>query len=379
MKKRLLYEDVKNFIEIESQSGCKLVSTEYTGSKINLQIACSCNDDYFTSFNRFKDANQRMCKKCRKKINSQNLRKTNEQFVSQVYSLVKDEYKIISEYINYHTHVQMKHTDCEFEYPVTPANFISGGYRCPNCFGSKQSNTEEFKLKVLNQYGNEYEVIGEYINNRTKIKMKHNVCNYEYSASPNDILAGNKCWKCSGLERKTIDTVKKDVFNMVGDEYIVDGEYISNKTKIFFTHKTCGVTFPMNTNNFLNGQRCPICAESKGEQAVRRYFEVNNIDYIPQKEYLGLVGLNNGNLSYDFHLREYNLLIEFQGIQHEEYRRGWHKDNNAFKQQQEHDKRKKEYANKNNINLLEIWYYDIDNIEQILDKELNNYKKCTIL
>ena len=42
-----------------------------------------------------------------------------------------------------------------------------------------------------------------------------------------------------------------------------------------------------------------------------------------------------------------------------------------FERQLEHDRRKKEYAKQNNINLLEIWYYDIDNIEEILINELN--------
>ena len=74
-------------------------------------------------------------------------------------------------------------------------------------------------------------------------------------------------------------------------------------------------------------------------------------------------------LSYDFYLQQYNLLIEFQGKQHEqpiEYFGG----EKTFKKQQEHDKRKREYAKQNNINLLEIWYYDFDNITEILNKEL---------
>jgi len=41
-----------------------------------------------------------------------------------------------------------------------------------------------------------------------------------------------------------------------------------------------------------------------------------------------------------------------------------------FKKQLEHDRRKREYAKKHNINLLEIWYWDFDNIEKILDREL---------
>ena len=33
-------------------------------------------------------------------------------------------------------------------------------------------------------------------------------------------------------------------------------------------------------------------------------------------------------------------------------------------------KRKRKYANSHNIELLEIWYCDFDNIEKILEKEL---------
>ena len=39
--------------------------------------------------------------------------------------------------------------------------------------------------------------------------------------------------------------------------------------------------------------------------------------------------------------------------------------------QKEHDKRKRNYAKDNNIKLLEIWYWDFNNIENILIKELN--------
>ena len=92
--------------------------------------------------------------------------------------------------------------------------------------------------------------------------------------------------------------------------------------------------------------------------------------YKPQKEYDGLLGLGNGNLSYDFYLPSYNLLIEYQGGQHEKYIKGFHKTKNDFIIQQEHDRRKKQYAEDNNIKLLPIWYWDFDNIEEILDKEL---------
>lgn len=76
-------------------------------------------------------------------------------------------------------------------------------------------------------------------------------------------------------------------------------------------------------------------------------------------------------LSYDFYVPDCNILIEFNGEQHEhpiEYFGG----EQRFEIQKEHDKRKKTYAKNNNIELLEIWYYDFDNIEDILKSHLLN-------
>lgn len=61
-----------------------------------------------------------------------------------------------------------------------------------------------------------------------------------------------------------------------------------------------------------------------------------------------------GNLSYDFYLDEYNLLIEYQGEFHDGSARI--RDKSYLPTQQEHDRRKREYAKQQGINLLEIWY-----------------------
>ena len=59
------------------------------------------------------------------------------------------------------------------------------------------------------------------------------------------------------------------------------------------------------------------------------------------KEFDGLVGLNNKNLSYDFYLPQYNLLIEYQGEQHEKpidfTGKGMKYAKKRFQIQQEHD------------------------------------------
>lgn len=125
-------------------------------------------------------------------------------------------------------------------------------------------------------------------------------------------------------------------------------------------HKSYSVT----CGNFRIGSRCPECNKSKGEIRIREYFYLNDYNFIPQKEFERLVGLGNGLLSYDFYLPQYNLLIEYQGRYHDGTVSNQTEE--AFEKQQEHDKRKKEYALRNGYNLLEIWYWDFDNIEKIL-------------
>ena len=115
---------------------------------------------------------------------------------------------------------------------------------------------------------------------------------------------------------------------------------------------------------------CRECNSSQLEIKTKNVLEKYNVKYEIQVKYDDLLGLGKRNLSYDFYLSDYNLLIECQGIQHEKWQKTW-MSKEDFKKQFEHDKRKRNYAKEHNINLLEIWYYDIDNIEEILIKELN--------
>lgn len=107
------------------------------------------------------------------------------------------------------------------------------------------------------------------------------------------------------------------------------------------------------------------CNIIKGEKRIADFLINNNIKFETQKKFDGLIGLKNGKLSYDFYLPEQNILIEYQGQQHEKPIDVFGGDT-QFEIQREHDKRKKEFAEKNGIKLIEIWYKDFDNINDIL-------------
>jgi hypothetical protein len=202
---------------------------------------------------------------------------------------------------------------------------------------------------------------------------------HEWCVSPNQRNKSN-CPYCSGRYATEKNNLLVDNPILCEEwNYKKNGknpdEYTPNSyQKVWWKCKKCGYEWPAviaNRNN--NNTQCPICSQSKGEDKIKEWLSVNTVDHVPQKTFDGLIGLGNGNLSYDFYLPVYNLLIEYQGEFHDGTASIQTKE--GFKIQQEHDKRKKEYAQNNNINLLEIWYWDFDKIEEILEDEFIKYNK----
>ena len=76
------------------------------------------------------------------------------------------------------------------------------------------------------------------------------------------------------------------------------------------------------------------------------------------------------NYSYDFYLPELNCLIEYQGEQHYRPIKVFGGEE-RFKLQLEHDKIKKEYAEKNNFKLIIVPYTEYNNIDSYLLEKLS--------
>jgi len=233
---------------------------------------------------------------------------------------------------------------------------------------SHSSNSQRYFKCPRRLHNSELKSINSFTNNRNGININFNM----------------QCSQCNSFAQFGIDNLCDDFLEKYWDyeknnELEIDPWKIMKCSDILkvwikcqedLSHKSYRVT----PSNFYIGSRCPICKLSKGEIKIKQWLDINNIIYKIYKEFEGLIGLNTGNLSYDFYLPNYNLLIEYQGIQHEKpidfegKGEEWAKE--QFEYQQEHDRRKREYAKNNNINLLEIWYYDFDNIEEILTNQL---------
>ena len=66
------------------------------------------------------------------------------------------------------------------------------GVRCEDC-ARRYVNKEQFLSFISDKYGDEYEIIGEYVNSQTKIQIKHNKCGNVFYATPNSLANGHGC------------------------------------------------------------------------------------------------------------------------------------------------------------------------------------------
>jgi hypothetical protein len=115
---------------------------------------------------------------------------------------------------------------------------------------------------------------------------------------------------------------------------------------------------------------CPDCAPympSHGEMAIINYLDRNNIRYEDQKTFENLRYIRR--LRYDFWLPTYNLMIEFDGIQHYEPV-PFHGGIEGLVRRRIRDKLKNIYCTTNKFNLLRIHHTDFHHINNIMNETL---------
>jgi hypothetical protein len=223
----------------------------------------------------------------------------------------------------------------------------------------KKKTAEQFKAEVFQLVGDEYTVMGEYQNNRTEIQMKHNSCGHIWEIRPYSFLQGNRCPKCYGNIKKTTEQFKTEVFQLVGNEYIVMGEYQDAKIKIQMKHNTCGHVWEITPNAFLQGKRCPKCAFSKMEKYVNEWLTKQEIPFQAQYQMPG------SRLRFDFMLLDRKVAIECQGQQHyTPVRFGGISQKRAKENlivQEERDEQKRQFCKRKGIKLIELpYWYDLE-------------------
>lgn len=299
--------------------------------------------------------NGRRCPRCRRKEVTNKRRMSNGEFIKRVENLVGGEYSVLEPYVNSQTPILIKHNVCGHVLQMKPNSFLNGN-RCKYCAHNVRLTTDEFKNRISGIYGNDYTVLGDYVNSHTPILVRHNICHHTYTVRPMNITGGQRCPYCFKTPKKTTKEFQRELNEIYGrGVYTVVSPYRGAKKKIMLKHK-CGYVWGTKPNWMLSKKGgCPMCNTPHGELIINNILNDSTISYEHPKKFSDLLGVGGFPLHYDFCVDDQRVLIEYQGLQHYEpidHFGG----KEQFKKQQYHDKLKRDYAKANGYNLIEIPY-----------------------
>ena len=170
--------------------------------------------------------------------------------------------------------------------------------------------------------------------------------------------------------------LRKKYLNQFGNEYEIIGEYIDTVTPVL-VRCSCGYEYSVTVGNFKSGKRCPKCnIISKGENQIIKLLDSWGIDYEYQYRFDDCKKIyklpfdffiSKYNLCIEYDGEQHFKPIDFAG-------RGEEWANERFKQTKINDSIKDNYCNNNGINMLRIPYLEYDNIGQIIYDKINSLK-----
>lgn len=244
---------------------------------------------------------------------------------------------------------------------------------------TKRVTHEEFVQRVFAKYKDEIVVEGEYINNRSKVKVFHKRCGSTFLVIPKCLLRSKfGCETCArelqrNKPRKTNEEFIHDFYEHFDeDDYSLLSEYETSRAKVKVRHNICGTIFYATANNLTTKHSgCPSCKCSKGELAIKNFLDENDFIYKREVKFDGCS--YRAPLRFDFVV--YNEIgneihaIEFDGEQHflaKEFFGG----ERVLAETRERDEIKDQFCESRKLNLIRIPYYQANEINSILTRQL---------
>lgn len=192
-------------------------------------------------------------------------KKTHKEFMES-FELVKSKFEnlrnleVVGEYTTSRNQISVRCEIHNHTYTVRASALLEGS-GCPECVRLNPKSTDTFidELRIVSPT---LTVVGEYINNKTKIDIHCNVCVHDNQSYPYDLLSGVGCPNCFKLSRyKTTGTFKNEV-SQINPSVELVSEYLNNKTIVELRCVDCGHIWSALPNNIRNGKlNCPNCKD----------------------------------------------------------------------------------------------------------------------
>ena len=160
-----------------------------------------------------------------------------------------------------------------------------GCWMCGNeKIGAKNRKPFDKYRAELQQYNKNIVCVGEYVDMTTPVRHRCIVDGYEWDTAPAWLLSGRGCPMCSNRIPKTTESFRDEILQ-INPLVEVIGDYVNVKTRLQCRCVACGNEWETSPASLLGGSGCPACSQSHGERAIKIWLDMHDINYSTQKKY----------------------------------------------------------------------------------------------
>lgn len=309
--------------------------------------------------------------------------KTLEQFILDAKKIYGNKYTYEEvDYIDSKTKVIVT-CDPHGDFPIRPNDLLTGHGCKPcgieKCAAQKRKTQEQFILDARKVHGNKYRYDKTiYVNSRTSVIIYCYTHGYFNQKADDHTTKEHGCSKCGDIEkslatRKSLEQFILDAIEVHGNKYDYSKVvYVNSHTKVIIICDTHG-EFEQMPGNHLNGDNCPRCSSYKNELTCINIIEKITDEIFEKKKHDFIRNKEGYMLELDGYNEELKLAIEYNGMQHYEYVPYFHRNGiEDLYKQMEHDRIKFQKCEENDIYLIVVPYW-IEDKEQFIAHEYDNY------
>ncbi len=242
---RMKYGTLEEMQRIATQRGGQCLSTEYTNSQTRLTWQCREGHQWRSIPESVKQGS--WCPVCRG---------TQVGSIEEMQRIATNRggLCLLSEYTNRRTKLTWQCADGH-QWQAVPGNIKSGKW-CPVCAGGQTGTIKEMRGIARTRGGKC--LSRKYINNRAKLTWQ---CEegHQWEASASNIKQGTWCPFCAGMNKGTIEEMRKIAMNRGGQ--CLSEEYINNDFKLTFRCKH-GHEWQAAPSGITQGHWCFVCASN---------------------------------------------------------------------------------------------------------------------
>lgn len=250
--------------------GSILVKGAYTGLRNTWHLYCVTHDVHFYRHGGFLRTGAG-CEKCcedqlLRKMRANAVRKGNVRFTAKFKEKFGDKYTLVDPFVTERTKIRFN-CDEHGEYLNSPEVAIRRYGGCQKCGHRARSNQSrcitpaQFVAK-LSEVNPNIEAVGEYVNKTTRIAFRCTLDNYEWTTTPDSVLAGHGCKFCDVRNHRMVGRPKAKEYTL-GKKVISVQGYEPQALDLLLTR--------YKATQLIVGKEVPVFIYDAGER-TRRYF-----------------------------------------------------------------------------------------------------------